>query len=116
MVEVTSEISEKFVRALLNINKTNRKLKQKLKWNVIEVNLQIHNEQIDYKLQEGQIEADNAKLSLLNQQLVVYAMVSLTASIGRFARWPNDTTQPTTPDVGTSNTNTEGVDFSSPHN
>ena len=40
MAEVTSEMSEKLVGALLDMNRTNQELKR----NEIEVNLQIYNE------------------------------------------------------------------------
>ena len=62
MVDVTSEKNIKLVDALINIIHTNQELKR----SEIEVNLQIHNKQMHYKHQNGQIEEDNAKLSLLN--------------------------------------------------
>lgn len=79
MVEVTSKSSKKLVGALKDISNTEREMENKK----IEVYLSMFEQNMEYKKERDRQAKDNAKLSLLNQQLAVQALNKMAEAFGR---------------------------------
>ena len=79
MVEATAEGSEKLVNALKEITVTNKEVESRK----MDLHMEIHSANLDYKRERDRAVAENSRVSLLHQSAVVQAISSLAEALAR---------------------------------
>jgi hypothetical protein len=79
MAEATAERSEKLVNALKEITVTNKEMESRK----MDLHMEIHSANLDYKHERDQAAAENSRISILHQSAVVQAISSLAEALAR---------------------------------